>query len=404
MVVLFLVSCRTHNSGAQTSTSGGLTGVVTDPSLAVVPGAMVEITDRAKGTTHDTETDRDGAFRFFFVAPGRYTLTVTRDGFRQESRTVSIVLGLPGRVNVTLQLAKKNTTVKVTAEASLIQAENGDFSSTVSQKQISEIPNPGNDLTYIVQTEPGVVMDTDPQGWANFSSLGMPATSTLLTVNGMNDNENGYNANNVGSLNLLLGQNQVQEATVVSIGYSGQFGGAAGANVNYITKSGSNEFHGNAQYYWNGSILNANGWFNNATSVARPANTANQWAGSFGGPIKKDKLFFFLITKVSECCFPRLSLSRYLVRSLESRQWRTSTHGLAPLPPQTCFTKKSLLCTPQLRELIPHNPAAGTLIPIRPAALDFSVYPREFLAQRTMLQVGAFPALTHSRLGEQIGI
>lgn len=293
MVVLFLVSCRTHNSGAQTSTSGGLTGVVTDPSLAVVPGAMVEITDRAKGTTHDTETDRDGAFRFFFVAPGRYTLTVTRDGFRQESRTVSIVLGLPGRVNVTLQLAKKNTTVKVTAEASLIQAENGDFSSTVSQKQISEIPNPGNDLTYIVQTEPGVVMDTDPQGWANFSSLGMPATSTLLTVNGMNDNENGYNANNVGSLNLLLGQNQVQEATVVSIGYSGQFGGAAGANVNYITKSGSNEFHGNAQYYWNGSILNANGWFNNATSVARPANTANQWAGSFGGPIKKDKLFVF---------------------------------------------------------------------------------------------------------------
>ena len=203
------------------------------------------------------------------------------------------MLGPPETANVRLEVAEGKTTVKVTGEASLLQGENGDFSSTMSEKQISELPNPGNDLTYIAQTTPGVLMDTDLQGGANFSILGMPGTSTLFTVNGMNDDDNGFNYNNVGSLNLLLGQNQVQEATVVSLGYSGQFGGAAGANVNYITKSGGNEFHGNAQYYWNGSILNANGWINNATGVARPHDNANQWAGSFGGPIKRDKLFFF---------------------------------------------------------------------------------------------------------------
>jgi hypothetical protein len=167
----------------------------------------------------------------------------------------------------------------------------------MNEKQISEVPNPGNDLTNIAQTAPGMVTSTDIQGGASFSSLGMPGTSNLFTVNGMNDNDNGSNLNLVGSLGLLLGQNQIQEATVVSIGYSGQFGGAAGANVNYITKSGGNAFHGNAQYQWNGRVLNANDWYNIAFQQPRPFSIANQWAGSFGGPIKRDKLFFFFDTE-----------------------------------------------------------------------------------------------------------
>jgi hypothetical protein len=137
---------------AQTTASGGLTGVVTDPSSAVVPDADVEIRDSAKGTTQATKTDREGAYQFFFLAPGRYTLRVTRDGFRKESRAVNVPLGPPVTVNVALEIAKETTTVKVTAEAPLINAENGDVSATMNQKQISEVPNPGNDLTYIAQT------------------------------------------------------------------------------------------------------------------------------------------------------------------------------------------------------------------------------------------------------------
>ncbi|HXX13386.1 MAG TPA: carboxypeptidase regulatory-like domain-containing protein, partial [Candidatus Eremiobacteraceae bacterium] len=289
----FLAICFARELAAQTTTSGGLTGVVTDQSGALVVNADVEIKDNSKGTTQSTKTDREGVYRFFFVAPARYTLGVTHQGFRPESRTVSVLLGPPVTVNVSLAVAKTSNEITVTGEAPLVQAENGDVSATMNQTQISELPNPGNDLTYIAQTAPGILMNTDIQA-TNFSSLGMPSSSTLFTVNGMNDNDNGFGWNNTGSLNLLLGQNQVQEATVVSIGYSGQFGGSAGGSVNYITKSGSNTLHGTAQYYWNGTALNANSWLNNATGVARPFDSANQWAASLGGPVKKDKLFFFL--------------------------------------------------------------------------------------------------------------
>ena len=298
LVLLNLLLVTPKPSIAQTTTSGGLAGVVTDPSSAVVSNADVEIKDSSKGTTQSTKTDHEGVYRFFFLAPTRYTLIVSHVGFKTANRAaVNVLLGPPVSVNVTLQLAKVRASVTVTAETPLIQAENGDVSTTMNSKQISEVPNPGNDLTYIVQTAPGVVMNTDVQGGANFSILGMPGTSYRYTMDGMNNSDNLYNLQPVGALFLLPGQNEIQEATVVSTGYSGQFGGAAGGNINYISKSGSNEFHGNTQYYWNGRALNANDWFNKATGKARPFDIANQWAASLGGTIQKNKLFFFLDTE-----------------------------------------------------------------------------------------------------------
>jgi carboxypeptidase family protein len=307
LAVLLAIVAPANESNAQTTTSGGLTGVVTDPSHALVPDAGVEIKDNAKGTTQSTKTDREGVYQFSFLAPETYTLTVTHAGFRRENRAVNILLGPPVTVNVRLELEAERTTVNVGGKAPLVQAENGDVSTTMSSKQISEVPNPGNDLTYVAQTAPGVVMNTDLQGSANFSILGMPGTSYLYTMDGMNNNDNGTNLSRAGTLNLLLGQNEIQEATVVSTGYSGQFGGAAGGNINYITKSGSNEFHGNAQYYWNGTAFNANDWFLKAFGKPRFFEIANQWAGSVGGPIKKGKLFFFFDTEGLHLVIPNLS-------------------------------------------------------------------------------------------------
>src|SRR5260370_28814875 len=144
LAVLALVFFSMRDSRAQTTPSGGLTGVITDPSAAVVPDVDVEIRDNAKGTTASAKTDREGLYQFFFLAPGRYTLTVTRDGFRMESRAVSVLLGPPVTVNVTLEIARESTTVKVTGEAPFIQAANADASATMNQKQISEVPNPAN--------------------------------------------------------------------------------------------------------------------------------------------------------------------------------------------------------------------------------------------------------------------
>ena len=297
--ILLLASLFSNKLNAQTTSSGGLTGVVSDPSRAVVPDAIVELKDNAKGDTQSTRTNAEGEYLYSFLRPGNFTLTVTHPGFKVTSRVLDISLGPPATMNVQLALESDRTTVLVTEDSPFIKAENGDVSTTMNQFQVSQVPNPGNDLTYIAQTAPGVIMNTDNAGssFTNFSSLGMPGDSNLFTLNGMNDNSLGANVNISGALNLLLGQNEVQEATVVSYGYSGQFGSAAAANVNYITKSGGDVFHGNAEYFWNGRILNANNWINNATGSPRPFSNANQWAGSFGGPIKRDKLFFFFNTE-----------------------------------------------------------------------------------------------------------
>jgi hypothetical protein len=303
--VIFAMAYHANKLNAQTTTSGGLTGVVTDASDAVVPDAGIEIKDSARGVTQSAKTDREGVYLFFFLAPGRYTLTVTHVGFREERRAINILLGPPVSVNVRLQIAKANTSVSVIEEAPLVKAENGDVSTTMNQKQISELPNPGNDLTYMAQTAPGAIMNTDMQAGANFSILGMPGTSYRYTLDGLSDTDNFYHVQVAGALFLLLGQNQVQEATIVSTGYSGQFGGAAGGNINYVTKSGSNEFHGNAQYYWNGRLFNANDWFRNAFNSPRVFDIANQWAGSFGGPIKEKKMFFFFDTEGLRLLIPQ---------------------------------------------------------------------------------------------------
>nr|UXE44499.1 hypothetical protein Hi04_10k_c2476_00013 [uncultured bacterium] len=304
--LLFVV--LTSNLTAQTTASGGLTGTVADPSNHLVPGAIVELKDNAKGTLQSTKTDAEGAYVFSFLLPGSYTLKVSYPGFTTDAVPVNVLLGPPGTLHVKLAIAPVATTIQVKTRAPLINTDNGDASTTFTERQVSEIPNPGNDLTYIAQTAPGVVMNTDTVGpeitVGNFSSLGMPGYSNLFTVNGMNSNDMGFSVNMTGASFLFLGQNQIQEATVVTNGYSGQFGLFAGANVNYLTKSGGNELHGNAVYYWNGRAFNANNWFNNANDIPRPFDNANQWATSLGGPFKKDKLFFFLDTEGLELLIP----------------------------------------------------------------------------------------------------
>ena len=294
-----LAICLASGLSAQTSISGAVTGVVTDQSGAVVPNADVEIGDVNKGTTESTKTDLDGVYHFFFLSPSQYSLTVEHDHFRKERRIVTVLLETPVAVNVTLQVEKANVELNVSAEAPLVQADNGDVSITMSQTQVSELPNPGNDLTYIAQTAPGAIMNTDNAltggGGGNFSILGMPGTSNQFTLNGMNDGAGHLSF--TGVTGMLLGQNEIQEVTVVSDGYSGHFGGDAGSHVNYVTKSGTNDFHGNAKYFWNGSVLNATDWITKAFGDPRPFDISNQWAASLGGPIKKNELFFFFDTE-----------------------------------------------------------------------------------------------------------
>jgi Carboxypeptidase regulatory-like domain len=305
LISIFALHSFSKGLSAQSTTTGGLTGVVTDPSGAVAPDTAVELKDNWKGDTQSTRTDGEGVYQYSFLRPGSYVLTVTHPGFRATSRNLYVSLGPPGTLNVQLALeSSPGFTVRVTDEVPLLKAENGDASTTINQLQVSQEPNPGNDLTYVAQIAPGVIMNTDVSNFTNFSSFGMPGTSNFLTINGMSYNELGANVPLTGALNLLLGLNQIQEATVVSYGYSGTFGTAAGTNVNYITKSGGDAFHGNASYYWNGRVLNANDWIANANGLPRVFDNANQWGASFGGPIKRNKLFFFFDIEGISLIFP----------------------------------------------------------------------------------------------------
>jgi hypothetical protein len=296
LVLLLVLLIGATQLAAQTTTTGDISGVVTDPSNAVVPDAKVSIKDNSKGNSQEAKTNKDGAYHFYLLTPGQYTLVVNAPGFEMSTRQVAVIVGQIQTADLRLTLGASTQTVTVTEAAPLIQTENGDTATAMSQQQVANVPNPGNDLSAIAQLAPGVVVNSQG-GFGNVEAFGLPATSNLFTLNGMDDNDPYLNLNNSGASNLLLGSNEIQEADVVTNGYSSSYGTFAGINVNYITKSGGNDYHGNAVYFWNGRALNANDWQAKANGLSRPFDNANQWAASFGGPIKKDKLFFFLNTE-----------------------------------------------------------------------------------------------------------
>jgi hypothetical protein len=277
---------------AQSTTNGAISGTVTDPTGAVLPDVTVNLKNVEKGFTNSTRTNAQGFYQFPLLEPATYTLTISASSFKTLTMTTTVSVGANSILNAKLEVGAAGTTVEVSGEAALLQTESAEISTTFNAREIAEVPNPGNDLSFVAQTAAGSVMNTG-MGFGNFSSFGVSASSNLFTLNGMYDNDPFLNLNNSGATNLLLGNNEVQEATVVTNGYSGQYGGFAGANVNYITKSGSNNWHGNANYWWDGRTMNANNFFNAGTGTPRPFVNANQYAASFGGPIIKNKAFFF---------------------------------------------------------------------------------------------------------------
>src|SRR5208283_4369084 len=211
---------------------------------------------------------------------------------------VTINVGVATTADVTLAMSSTAQTVEVTGAVPVVDTTSASINTAFSQMEYAQLPNPGGDLTNIAQTAPGAVMN-NTQGYGNFTVNGLPATSNLFTVNGENDMDPYFNINNSGATNLTIGSNEVQEATVISNAYSGEYGQLSGAQVTYVTKSGTNTFHGNLEYWWNGVAMNSNDWLNTNTPPITPKafSNANQWAGSIGGPIIKNKTFFFFDTE-----------------------------------------------------------------------------------------------------------
>ena len=304
LMLLIVVLMAALRVGAQTSTTGDIAGVVTDPTAAVVSGAPITLKNVDTGGSTSTTTNTQGSYNFSLLQPGSYSVSANVAGFQKVLKTVTVTLGTSITVNLQLSLSSQVESVEVTDELTGVQTEDANLQTNFNAQQIALLPNPGNDLSAVALTAPGVVMNTTGGsvfGGGNYEFFGLPSNSNVFTYDGANDNDPYFNINNSGATNLTLGLNDVQETSVVTNGYSGQFGGLAGANINYVSKSGTNSYHGNAEYWWNGRALNSNNYFRNqANGIAgsqvdpRPFVNANQYATSFGGPIKKDKSFFFV--------------------------------------------------------------------------------------------------------------
>ena len=296
LVLAAAISLIAIGSFGQSIVTGDAVGTVTDPSGAVVSGATVTITSLDTAASQTATTAANGFYRFPLLKPGQYRLIVKQTGFKSTEQTILVSVGQIATTNVRMELGTAAEVLEVTGEAPLIETENANLATTYSTSQLQQLPTPGGDITSYAYSAPGVTLNS-AAGYGNFSSYGLPSTSNLFTTNG-NDNMDPYlNLNNSGASNLSLGANELDQISIVQNGYTAQYGRQAGAQVNAATKSGTNSFHGNALYWWNGSNLNANDWFSNHAQSPRPFANNNQWAASFGGPIVKNKLFFLSTRK-----------------------------------------------------------------------------------------------------------
>jgi len=184
---------------AQTTISGDIAGTVTDPSGAAVPGATVTATDTATGAVKVVKTGGAGNYRVSLLPPGAYTISVAEGGFQTTQLNVTVQLGQITNGDVKLSLAQASQSVEVeSSTVPLLQTENSDLSTTVTMQQVQNLPNPGGDITYPVQTSQGVVMNTQG-GNGNSSAFGLPATSNNFTLNGAEQNDPFLNLNKLRS-------------------------------------------------------------------------------------------------------------------------------------------------------------------------------------------------------------
>ena len=293
LLTLALLAVSTSLCFAQTATTGALTGLVTDPTGAVLPNAVVTITDPGSGAVITVKANAQGRYSSSLLKPGNYTVSASLADFASNTTNVYIALGDTTNADVKMVPAGSKTSVDVNAASiPLLDTQNVALITTFNEQQILDLPAPGGDVTTVAFTLPGVVVNAGG-AYGNFSSNGLPGVSNLFVLNGFDNEDPFLNLNNSGSSNLTLGQGELSEVSVVQNGYNSQFGRAAGAILFYTTKTGTNKFHGLVDYYNNTSVMNANSWFGNYAGNPRPHAVSNEWASNLGGPIIKDKVFFF---------------------------------------------------------------------------------------------------------------
>jgi hypothetical protein len=354
LLAAFSVAAFPVQTRAQGETTSAIVGQVTDATDAAIAGATVTITNRETHLQRSATTDDQGRFNFPQLKPGAYSVVADAEGFApQRDDSVFSGLGQKQTVNFTLKVAAAKQSVEVSSEPVLINPGNANTSTNLNAPALENLPNPGGDLTYPLQFAAGALVNTagsgndfvgGTNGYGNVEFNGLPALSNGYIVDGLETNDPLTNLNSGLSTNLVLGLNSISEVTVNTLSYSVDQGRYGASQVNYVTKSGSNQFHGNLYELWNGSRFNAANYFTNATpGNHKPRSTVNHFGGSAGGPILHDRLFFFFDSEwvrialpiVTAATVPTPAFQNYVLQQLPLGGTDSATGSVYQPSPQS---------------------------------------------------------------------
>ncbi len=278
--------------------SAEVLGTVKDPSGASIPGASVALTNPAKGITVTRVADRSGNYDFTNIQPGIYTVTVSSPGF-SSSKTdqFTVNVGARQRVDVGLNLGSASESVTVSGAASLLETDTSDRGETVQAAEAVKLPLNGRAYADLSKLVPGVSQSlngtvvANPPRDASYNVNGLTSQSNNFLLDGIDNNA--YQEANQGFSNeaVIPSPDAIQEFRVQTDNYSAEYGRAGGAIFNATTRSGTNTFHGGAYDYLRNTVLNAFGPF--VGTGVKPTLVQNQFGGTFGGPIFRNKIFFF---------------------------------------------------------------------------------------------------------------
>ncbi|PWT79739.1 MAG: hypothetical protein C5B44_06415 [Acidobacteria bacterium] len=299
--IIFLSSITSISLAQSQATTGNIEGRVLDPREAAVPGATVTAINQQTGLEKTATTNEKGQFNIILLPPGTYTVRANASGFSQnEARDIPVSVG--GKTPLDLQLAVGGATgtVTVSSEAPAVETSLSSVSTTVNSRSIENLPVNGRNYLDFATLTPGVIRDQNREG--DLSVGGQKGTLNNLQVDGA-DNNNTFFGQAFGRTGVRppyqFSEESVQEFQVNQNGFSAEFGRAGGAVINVVTKSGTNDFHGGAFEYFRDESLNANtpqlkaSQFIRGLPNKRPPLQINQFGGRFGGPIKRNKAFFF---------------------------------------------------------------------------------------------------------------
>jgi len=289
--ILIVVAVAATAALAQTGTSR-IGGTVRDPNGAVVPEAAVTAKNEATNVTQTQNTSDAGLYTFTSLPVGVYTITVEKTGFKTLQKTGNILeVGTPLAVDLALEVGQVSETVNVQSGNEQIQTSNATIGNVVEQKSIEALPLNGRNPLALILYEPGVVQRSQGAAGSGVHVNGSRDRAFNVTIDGIDANESSV-PNPVSNL-YRLNPDNVQEYKVTTNNATAEEGRNSGASVSVATRSGTNDFHGNGFYFMRNEALNANEFFANAQGLPKPVIRLHQYGVEMGGPIKKNKTFFF---------------------------------------------------------------------------------------------------------------